>query len=148
MPIISGSKLSGNKVCQGSGKVALIMVSAAIGARRALVRVLLTLAATYGMLLGITRDASDAAVAAAYKKVFRRTHADKGGAKEDTQKPLGAKQAWDSAKKPPGRPKETEKPSRSGGAGRSELELAGPDQVRKTFRMMSARREHVENVLR
>ena len=112
-----------HRVCQGSEKVALIMVSAAIDARRALVRVLLTLAATYGMLLGITRDASDAAVAAAYKKVLRRTHPDKGGATEDAQKLLGAKQAWDSAKKPRGRPKEAEKPARSRGAGRNELEL-------------------------
>ena len=49
-------------------------VSAALQARRALVRVLLSLVIVYKLLLGITRDATDTEVLSAYKKVLRKAH--------------------------------------------------------------------------
>ena len=54
-------------------------VSAALQARRALVRVLLSLATVYKLLLGITRDATNTKVLYAYKTVLRKAHRDKGG---------------------------------------------------------------------
>ena len=113
------------------------MVSVAVQARRALVRVLLSLAAAYRLVLNITRDATDDAVFAAYKKVVRRAHPDKGGSKEHTQQLLSAKEAWDRAKQARGRPRQADKPSRADPVGPNSLEPADPEQVRKTFRIRS-----------
>ena len=49
-------------------------------AKRALVATLKSLARTYGVPVQLTRDATDAAVRAAYRRVFRRAHPDKGAA--------------------------------------------------------------------
>ncbi len=49
-------------------------------AKRALVRVLLALAAVYGLVVNVSRDSADDAVKAAYRRVVRRTHPDKGAA--------------------------------------------------------------------
>ena len=113
------------------------MVSVAVQARRALVRVLLALAAAYGIVLSVTRDATDDAVLAAYKRVVRRAHPDKGGSKADTQKLLGAKEALDRAKAPRGRPRQADKPSRGDTVETNSLDQADPEQARKTFRIRS-----------
>ena len=49
-------------------------------AKRAFVKVLLVLAATYGFSLHINRDSGDDAVSAAYRRVMKRVRPDKGGA--------------------------------------------------------------------
>ena len=54
-------------------------VSPALAARRSLVRVLLALAATYGVTVTLTKDSGDAHVTAAHRQVVRKVHPDKGG---------------------------------------------------------------------
>ena len=113
------------------------MVSVAVQARRALVTVQLALAAAYRIVFSVTRDATDDAVLAAYKRVLRRAHPDKGGSKADAQKLLGAKEAWDRAKAPRGRPRQADKPARSNKVETNSLEPADPEQARRTFRILS-----------
>ena len=62
---------------------AAMVTSRVIDAKRALVRVLKDLAATYSVALALNRDASDEDVRKAYKKVLLRAHPDKGGAHAD-----------------------------------------------------------------
>ena len=62
------------------------MVSAAVSARRALVRVLLCLALVYNVKLVLTRDSVDEEVSAAYRKVVKKAHPDKGGTTADAQR--------------------------------------------------------------
>ena len=80
--------------------------SAALLARRALVTVLLALAALYSVALTLTRDSCDAEVSAAYKKVVRKVHPDKRGSTADAQRLQAAKEKWSSAQRQAGRPKE------------------------------------------
>ena len=58
-------------------------VSAALAARRTLVKLLLALASAYAIALVLTRDSTDAVVEAAYKKMIRKVHPDKGGRNAD-----------------------------------------------------------------
>ena len=51
-------------------------------AKRALVSVLLRLAAACGLALEITRESDDGAVLQAYRRVAKKVHADKGGAQD------------------------------------------------------------------
>ena len=62
-----------------------MVVTQAQLARRALVKVLLSLASVYAVLLSVTRESNDADVLAGYKKLMRKVHPDKGGRKEDCQ---------------------------------------------------------------
>ena len=55
------------------------MVSAIDRAKRLLVNLLKTLAATYGVVLQLSRDSSDVDVRKAFKKVSRKAHPDQGG---------------------------------------------------------------------
>ena len=73
-------------------------VNAKQAAKRAFVKVLLALAATYGLLLQITRDSGDTAVVKAFRQVARRAHPDKGGSTEDAQRLNDGKQACDQAR--------------------------------------------------
>ena len=66
-------------------------------AKRALVKVLLALAAVYGLVVSVSRDSADDAVKAAYRRVVKRAHPDKGGALADAQRLQAAKEAWDTA---------------------------------------------------
>ena len=52
-------------------------------AKRALVKVLLTLASKYGVALQVNRDSEDKVVLSAYKRVALKAHPDKGGTNED-----------------------------------------------------------------
>ena len=119
-------------------------VSPALAARRSLVQVLLALAAAYGVLLTLTRDARDEQVVAAYKKVTRKVHPDKGGSTADFQRLQAAKDEWEakrSSRGQAGRPQSQGKPRAQAQAQqpRSEIvaELADPEQVRKSFRIQS-----------
>ena len=63
----------------------IMVVSPALHARRAFVKVMIALATVYGVLLGVTRDSPDAVVVRAHKKLLRKVHPDEGGTKEHTQ---------------------------------------------------------------
>ena len=67
-------------------------------AKRAFVKVLLALAVTYGSSLHINRDSADDAVSAAYRRVTKRAHPDKGGPVADAQHLQTAQEEWDGAK--------------------------------------------------
>ena len=60
-----------------------ITVSAALAARRTLVKLLRALASAYAIALVLTRDSIDAVVEAAYKKMIHNFHPDKGGRNAD-----------------------------------------------------------------
>ena len=70
-------------------------VRAALAARRTLVKLLLSLASAYAIALVLTRESTDIVVEAAFKKVIRKVHPDKGGRNADAQKLNAAKEAWD-----------------------------------------------------
>ena len=60
-----------------------MVVSAAQSAKRALVKLLITVAAMYSVILeGFSREAGDKEVQKVYRKVLLRVHPDKGGSKE------------------------------------------------------------------
>lgn len=71
-----------------------MVVSAAQAAKRALVTLLLTFAKLYAVNLNITRDADKKSVEAAFRKVVKRTHPDKGGKLEDQQRLQAARAKW------------------------------------------------------
>ena len=68
-------------------------------AKRAFVKVLLALAATYGLELRLNRDSGDDAVSAAYRRVMKRVHPDKGRPVADAQHLQTAQEEWDGAKR-------------------------------------------------
>ncbi len=74
--------------------------------KRALVKLLITVAAVYSVILeGFSRESCDEEVEKVYGKVILRAHPDKGGSKEYAQKLLETKAAWDNARHAkPGRP--------------------------------------------
>ena len=69
-------------------------LSATLAAKRALVKLLRTLAVPYGVGLDITRDSSDADVTRAFKKVAAKAHPDKGGKLQDSQQLHATRDAW------------------------------------------------------
>ena len=72
-------------------------LSRAQAAKRALIAALKSLARAYGVPVALSRDADDAAVRAAHRKVVLRVHPDKGGSVADAQRLSAAKSAWDAA---------------------------------------------------
>ena len=66
--------------------------------KRVLVSVILDLARVYGIVVVINRDSADQHVNAAYKKVARKAHPDKGGSVEDAQRLIAAHTAWETAR--------------------------------------------------
>ena len=64
-------------------------VNPARQARRAFVRLLLSLAAKYGVAVTLTRDSPDAALTRAFKRVLLKAHPDTGGSVQDTQRLRG-----------------------------------------------------------
>ena len=68
-------------------------------AKRAFLTVLLAFAAQYVVPLTVNRDSPDKDVLAAYRRLIKRVHPDKGGRKEDFQKLDAAKDAWEDAVK-------------------------------------------------
>ena len=73
------------------------MVSVVDSAKRALVSLLLRLAALYSLTLGVNRDSPDAEVKRAFRRVSKRTHPDRGGDKTKQQDLNNAYAAWESA---------------------------------------------------
>ena len=94
------------------------MVSTAVQARRALVKVLVALASLYSVSVRLSRDSTDTEVTAAFRKVVLKAHPDKGGTEEHAKQLNEAKAKWDSAKRRGGRPQQNSpgqpQPSTSG----------------------------------
>ena len=84
--------------------VAAMTASPALQARRALVKLILTLAALYRAVVIVNRDSCDSDVNKATKKLLLKVRPDKGGSENDTKKLNAAKEKWDKAKKSKGRP--------------------------------------------
>ena len=85
-------------------KVYLQMKHCSIGttvdkAKRALVSMLLYLAAEFGLDLRLSRDSPDSVVSSSYRRVAREVHPDKGGSANTARELFAAKTAWDVAKK-------------------------------------------------
>ena len=70
------------------------MVSNIEIAKRAFVTLLKSIAVIYGLVAGLTRESTDVQVRAAYKKVSRKAHPDKGGAEEHMKALNAARGTW------------------------------------------------------
>ena len=70
------------------------MASAIDSARRALVALLKALAKTYGVVLALSRDSSDAQINTAVRKVSLKAHPDHGGSEEDQKLLNTTRDAW------------------------------------------------------
>ena len=75
----------------------VIMVSAADVAKRAFIKVMLELAALYGLALPLNRDSAAVAIKAAFRKLAVKVHPDKGGSLEDQQSLNSARDKWETA---------------------------------------------------
>jgi curved DNA-binding protein CbpA len=73
------------------------MVSAIDKAKRVLVTVLKSLAGIYAVAIGLTRESTEVEVKAAYKKVSRRAHPDRGGTSEHQKALNAARDEWEEA---------------------------------------------------
>ena len=119
-----------------------MVVTQAQLARRALVKVLLSLASVYAVLLSVTRDSNDADVLAGYKKLIRKVHPDKGGRTEDAQRLQSAKDAWDATKqgaKQSGRPR-TDRARNNDAHAQSQstgMDVTDPEHVLNAYRIQS-----------
>ena len=71
------------------------MTSSAQVAKRALVKLLMTMAAMYGLNLGVSRSSPDAEVTRAYRQAMKKIHPDKGGNPQHAQQINNAKDVWD-----------------------------------------------------
>ena len=56
-----------------------------------------SIAVIYGLVAGLTRESTDVQVRAAYKKVSRKAHPDKGGAEEHIKAMNAARDTWEEA---------------------------------------------------
>ncbi|CAK0863379.1 unnamed protein product [Prorocentrum cordatum] len=120
-------------------------LTGAVQARRALVKLLVTAAAAYSVVVRLHRDSQDSEVIAAFRKVLRKAHPDKGGADEHAKQLNAAKERWDQAKKPRGRPKRAEQPEAPAGAaaadgapGETFQDLIVREVSKKAYRIQSA----------
>jgi hypothetical protein len=73
------------------------MVSNIDTAKRALVTLLKSLAGIYCVVVVLTRQSTDVEVSAAFKKVARKAHPDKGGAPEHQKALNAARDTWQDA---------------------------------------------------
>ena len=72
------------------------MVASAVQlAKRAFLKVLLAFAAQYVVLVNVNRDSPDKDVMAAFRRVAKKAHPDKGGRVQDAQELHAAKDAWE-----------------------------------------------------
>jgi curved DNA-binding protein CbpA len=85
-------------------------------AKRALVKVLLTLAALYCLHVEVNRESGDQEVLKAFRRVALKAHPDKGGLVAHAQALNSAKEAWDKARKAGGTKESTGQESHKKGA--------------------------------
>ena len=74
-------------------------LSALQRATRAFVCILFELARVYGLDLSVTRDSDAAAINAAFRKVVRKAHPDKGGNHKHVQRLNAARDVWEDARR-------------------------------------------------
>ena len=88
-------------------------------AKRAFLTILLALARQYGVDTGVGRDSEDSLLDAAFRKVIRRVHPDKGGKTQDAQSLQGARDKWQELRKTAksGPPKKHAQPPRQAAVG-------------------------------
>ena len=98
-------------------------------ARRALVRVLISLANVYTIRLSISRESPDKDLVAAYRKVVLKAHPDKGGSEEHFKEIQEAKEKWDEALAS-AKAKGRNKPRNGTEADRSDAMESAPKQYR------------------
>ena len=79
-------------------------------AKRAFVKVLLTIAVSYSVRLELSRDSPDEACAKAFKKLSLKVHPDKGGLLAHAQELNNAKRTWDEARRKAPKPRERQSP--------------------------------------
>lgn len=114
-------------------------------AKRALVLLLRSLAAAYGVPIAVTRESADSDVLRACRKVVVKLHPDKGGSLADAQRLNAAKDEWEQkrrSKQPPGRkPKppspaaaqsSATRPGAATGPAATPLQLAGKPAILNT----------------
>ncbi len=119
-------------------------------AKRALVSLLLALAAAYGVSLTLRREAGDAAVTEAFRRVIRKAHPDKGGSVQDAQRLQQAREDWQATLKAPGVAGRPRCPPAAAAAGTggghrpvlpllsdAVLDVADPEQAGKAFRIQA-----------
>ena len=120
--------------------------SSVLLAKRAFVSLLVRLAHAYTVVVAINRDASDAKVLAAFRKVVVKVHPDKGGTLEESQALLRAKEDWDKARSPGarskgGRPREAHneegRKSRRTVPEKLGVGMSDPEEGRKQYRIQS-----------
>ena len=132
----------------------LTMTSPVQIAKRAFVKLLLTLSATYSIVLDLNRDSTDDDVSRAFRSIVKRCHPDKGGNAQDTQRLNHAEDEWEQAKGRKGQPGRPQKEPRGAGGRQGQQptgkgarqangdnegprELADPDEARRTFRIQA-----------
>ena len=76
-----------------------MVLSAVQIAKRAFVKILIAIATQYQVSVNVSRDSPDKEILAAYRRVVKKVHPDKGGRKEDQQKLQDAKAEWDTSAK-------------------------------------------------
>ena len=72
-----------------------MVLSAVQIAKRAFVKILLAFATQCQVSVNVSRDSADKDILAAYRRVVKKVHPDKGGKKEDQQKLQDAKRMGD-----------------------------------------------------
>ena len=66
-------------------------------AKRAFIKLILALAASYTVSVLLTRESTDSQVVSAFRRLVKRAHPDKGGRTEDVQRLNSAKEEWEKA---------------------------------------------------
>ena len=74
-----------------------MVLSAIQIATRAFVKILVAFAAQYQVSVTISTDSSEKDILATYRRVVKKVQPDKGGKREDQQKPQDAKVDWKAA---------------------------------------------------
>ena len=100
-------------------------VSPLQAAKRALVTLLLALAAAYNVAISINRDSEDEAVKKAFRRVILKAHPDKGGAASDFRDLNNAREAWTAAAAAQSAQGQPRGPGGAGGASSSTGQGAG-----------------------
>ena len=102
-----------------------MVVSAVQQAKRLFVGLLLALAKQFSVPLDLRRESEDAQVQAAFRKVVRKVHPDKGGNVRDAQRLQELREAWEALRtRPEGqRPMDCQIQCSTGDTGRQKFEV-------------------------
>ena len=67
-------------------------------AKRALIKIVLSLGICYNLVVTVNRDSDDADIVRACRRLVLKVHPDKGGRKKDFQSLQSARDTWDNAR--------------------------------------------------